>query len=61
MQSTTELRRFNSFYIAKFGLLAERYSKSGHTIAMHKVASGIRAAEATTATRLAVCVASDAA
>ncbi|MRG57428.1 GNAT family N-acetyltransferase [Phyllobacterium sp. SYP-B3895] len=53
MQSTIELRRFNSFYIAKFGLLDERYAKSGHTIALHKVASQIAAAGTTTATQLA--------
>ncbi len=52
MQSTNELRRFNAFYIAKFGLLNERYAKSGHTIAMHKVASQIAAAGTTTATQL---------
>lgn len=59
MQSTIELRRFNSFYVAKFALLDERYSKSGHTIAMHKVASEISAAGTTTATKLAIVLSMD--
>lgn len=59
MQSTNELRRFNSFYVLKLGLLAERYSKDGHTIAMHKVASHIAAAGTTTASRLASALSMD--
>lgn len=48
-----------AIYTAKFGLLTERYSKSGYTIAMHRIASEIATSGTTTATLLASILAMD--